>query len=187
MTRDEIISDLYNSKEITKILNKVQPSNIREELKQEMFLALCNLSDEKFWSLYNSKSVNGVPFYGIYNKNGNAGLRFWLVRCMLNMVYSTSMNQPFYRNFRVKFETFQDHSNIEETLTEEFENKEAKELLFNKLEDRRKELSWYENKLLDTWCELGMSSAKVSRETQIPYMSIIRTISVIKKKLTDES
>lgn len=105
---------------------------------------------------------------------------------MLNMIYSTSMNQPFYRNYRVKFETFQDHSNLEELIPEEFENKEVKEKLFNKLEDRRKELSWYENKLLDTWCELGMSSAKVSRETQIPYMSIIRTITVIKKKLADE-
>lgn len=173
MTRNDIISKLYESKEIATALRKMQPAQLREELKQEMFISLCQISDEKFWS--------------IYNNNGVAGLKFWLVRTMLNMIYSTSMNQPFYRNFRVKFETFQDHSNIEETLPEEFENKEVKEVLFTKLEDRRKELSWYENKLLDTWCELGMSSAKVSRETQIPYMSIIRTISVIKKKLTDES
>lgn len=173
MNRNDLIAKLYESKEIATALRKMQPAQLREELKQEMFISLCQLSDDKFWAIYNN---NGLP-----------GLKFWLVRTMLNMIYSTSMNQPFYRNFRVKFETFQDHSNLEETLSEEFENKEAKEVLFNKLEDRRKDLSWYENKLLDTWCELGMSSAKVSRETQIPYMSIIRTITVIKKKLADES
>lgn len=168
-TRSDLIAKIYESKEIASALRKMQPAELREELKQEMFVCLCQLSDEKFWSIYNN---NGLP-----------GLKYWLVRTMLNMIYSTSINQPFYRNFRFKFDSLDNLENLAEA---EGNDKETKEYLYLKLEDNRKELSWYENKLLDTWCDLGMSSAKVSRETHIPYMSIIRTITQIKSKLRDE-
>lgn len=92
MSRNEIISTLYESKEIAQALRKMQPASLREELKQEMFMALCNISDEKFW--------------GIYNNNGIPGLKFWLVRTMLNMIYSTGLNTPFFRHFRQKNEEF---------------------------------------------------------------------------------
>ena len=184
MTRSQIIEELYNSKEIKQALMKMQPANLREELKQEMFLALCSISDEKFWSLYNSKGVNGVPFWGVYNKNGNAGIQFWLVRCMLNMIYSTGMNQPFFRHFRAKFESI---DGIEDLVQIEDDSKDYKEKLFNRVEVARKELSWYEDMLLDTYVELNFNQTEISRKTGIPYMSIVKTISNIKKKIRDEA
>ena len=182
MTRSQITSELYQSKEIAQILNKVNPPNLREELKQEMFLALCNLNDEKFWSLYNSKAVNGVPFYGIYNNNGNAGLRFWLVRCMLNMIYSTGVNQPFFKNFRLKHEElFIDRQDIIDE-----KNTNHLEALYDLMEKKRAELTWYENELLNTWTDLNFNQKEISRQTGIPYMSIVKTISIIKQKLRDD-
>jgi len=85
MTRSQIIEQLYNSKEIKSALMKMQPSNLRDELKQEMFLNLCAITEDKFWA--------------IYNNNGVDGLKFWLVRTMLNLIYSTRMNQPFFKIF----------------------------------------------------------------------------------------
>jgi hypothetical protein len=182
MTRAEITEMLYKSKEIESALMKIQPPRLREELKQEMFLALCSISDEKFWSLYHSKGVNGVPFYGIYSKNGMAGVQFWLVRCMLNMIYSTSRNQPFFKNFRTNFESIDGLENIPEL---EDNSKEAKELLFIQVESNRKDLTWYENTMLETYIDLGFNQTEVSRRTKIPYQSVVKTITVIKKKLRD--
>ena len=170
MTRSQIIEELYNSKEIKQALMKMQPANLREELKQEMFLNLCSISEDKFWA--------------IYNNNGTSGLKYWLVRCMLNMIYSTGMNQPFFRHFRAKFESIDE---IHELVQIEDESKDYKEKLFNRVEVARKELSWYEDMLLDTYVELNFNQTEISRKTGIPYMSIVKTISNIKKKIRDEA
>jgi hypothetical protein len=167
-TRSELIAELYESKEIASALRKMQPASLRDELRQEMFVSLCSISDEKFWS--------------IYNNNGLGGLKFWLVRCMLNMIYSTSMNQPFFRNFRAKYEAIDGFQNIPEV---EDNSKEAKELLFIQVESNRKNLTWYEDTMLDTYIDLGFNQTEVSRRTKIPYQSVVKTITVIKKKLRD--
>jgi len=173
MTRNEIINELYNSKEIAQALRKMQPTSLREELKQEMFLALCSISDSKF--------------YAIYENNGLQGLKFWLVRTMLNMVYSNSINQPFFRHFRQRNEEFNVNYHDGNFNPFEAENIDLKEKLFNKVEEGRKQLSWYENNLLDTYVELGFNQMEVTRKTKIPYQSVIKTIVIIKKKLRDET
>jgi DNA-directed RNA polymerase specialized sigma24 family protein len=169
MNRNEIISKLYESKEIASALRKMQPAQLREELRQEMFISLCQLSDEKFW--------------GIFNNNGVAGLKFWLVRCMLNMIYSTSINQPFYRNFRMKWEILDGFENVSDNFNS---NHDYKEVLFNQIEDNRKLLSWYENEMLNTYIDLGFNQTEISRQTKIPYQSIVKTIQIIKKKLREQ-
>jgi hypothetical protein len=165
-TRSELITELYQSKELASALNKMQPAEIRADLKQEMFISLCSITDEKFWAIY---ECNGIP-----------GLKFWLVRTMLNMIRSTGMNQPFYKNFRAKFESLEGFEN----LTEEYDDSaNDKELLFNKIEQGRKGLSWYEDRMLDTYMDLGFNQTEVSRRTQIPYQSVVKTIKIIKDKL----
>jgi DNA-directed RNA polymerase specialized sigma24 family protein len=168
-SRSQIIAELYESKEIASALRKMQPASLREELRQEMFVSLCSISDDKFWS--------------IYNNNGVGGLKFWLVRCMLNMIYSTSMNQPFFKNFRAKFESIEGFDNIADV---EDNSKQEKELLFIKVEQNRKSLSWYEDRLLKTYMDLGFNQTEVSRRTKIPYQSVVKAITIIRKKLRDD-
>jgi len=170
MTRSQIIEELYNSKEIKQALMKMHPANLREELKQEMFLNLCSITDDKFWS--------------IYNNNGVSGLKYWLVRCMLNMIYSTGMNQPFFRHYRARFESIDD---VQELAQVNDDSKEYKESLFNQVDSARKSLSWYEDRLLDTYVELNFNQTEISRRTGIPYMSIVKTIANIKKKIRNEA
>lgn len=170
MTRSQIIEELYNSKEIKQALMKMHPANLREELKQEMFLNLCAITEDKFWA--------------IYNNNGFDGLKYWLVRTMLNLIYSTRMNQPFFRHFRARFESIDD---IQELAQVYDDSKEYKESLFNQVESARKSLSWYEDRLLDTYVELNFNQTEISRRTGIPYMSIVKTIANIKKKIRNEA
>ena len=170
MARNQIISELYTSKEISQALRKMQPAHLRDELKQEMFVSLCSISDEKFWHLYENKA-----------------LKFWLVRCMLNTVYSTGINQPFFKNFRHKHEEL--YANEPEFYANHVTTDEERnhlEVLFDQMEEKRAGLSWYENELLNTWSDLNFNQKEISRKTGIPYMSVVKTISVIKQKLRDE-
>jgi hypothetical protein len=168
-TRSELIAELYESKEIASALRKMQPASLRDELRQEMFVSLCSITDEKFWS--------------IYNNNGLGGLKFWLVRCMLNMIYSSKPTDYFYRHFRMKFETLEPLENIQDVLDN---SKEQKELLFIKVEQNRKSLSWYEDRMLEAWIDLGFNQTEVSRKTKIPYQSVVKAITIIRKKLRDD-
>ena len=144
----------------------MQPVSLRDDLRQEMFISLCTLSDEKFWNLYE-----------------NNALKFYLVRAMLNMIRSTGMNQPFFRNFRAKFESIEEIENLEDQIDT---SKDQKEILFDLLDSKRKTLCWYEDSLLDQYVASGFNQMEVHRKTKIPYPSIVKTIALIKKKLKDE-
>lgn len=165
-SRNEIIEELYLSKDISQALRKMQPASLRDDLRQEMFISLCTLSDEKFWNLYE-----------------NNALKFYLVRAMLNMIRSTGMNQPFFRNFRAKFESIEEIEHLEDQIDN---SKDQKEILFDLLDSKRKTLCWYEDRLLDQYVESGFNQMDVHRKTKIPYPSIVKTIALIKKKLKDE-
>lgn len=144
----------------------MQPASLRDDLRQEMFISLCNLSEEKFWSLHE-----------------NNALKFYLVRAMLNMIRSTGMNQPFFKNFRAKFESIEEIDNIADQIDD---RKDEKEKLFDLLDERRKDLCWYENTLLDQYVASNFNQMELHRKTRIPYPSIVKTISLIKNKLKDE-
>ena len=165
-SRNEIIEELYLSKDISQALRKMQPASLRDDLRQEMFISLCNLSDQKFWNLYE-----------------NNALKFYLVRAMLNMIRSTGMNQPFFKNFRAKFESIEEIDNIADQIDD---RKDEKEKLFDLLDERRKDLCWYENTLLDQYVASNFNQMELHRKTRIPYPSIVKTISLIKNKLKDE-
>jgi hypothetical protein len=168
-TRQEIIADLYISKEVKNTLSKMQPASIREDLKQEIFLILCNLSEEKFWNLVN-----------------NNALKFWFARTMLNLIYQSRPSESFFKNFRAKFECLDDFNLLPDTLGESDDNKEVIEQTLIKLENSVNELHWYEKGILEIYIDCKMNQKKVSRETKIPYMSIVRTITTIKDKIKND-
>lgn len=168
-TRQNIISELYISKEVNKALSKMQPAQLRDDLKQEIFLILCNLSEEKFWNLYN-----------------NNALKFWFVRTMLNLIYQSRPSESFFKNFRAKFECIDDFNKLPDLLEDVNDNKVDKEVIFEKLELSVNDLHWYERGLLEVYIECKMNKKEVARQTKIPYMSIVNTISVIKTKIKED-
>jgi len=93
------------------------------------------------------------------------------------------MNQPFFKNFRAKFESIEEIDNIADQIDD---RKDEKEKLFDLLDDRRKDLCWYENTLLDQYVASNFNQMELHRKTRIPYPSIVKTISLIKNKLKDE-
>ena len=158
MDRNRIIADLYQDKDILAAVGKMNPPELREDLLQEMFLVLCQKSDEDIQKMHE----------GGY-------LKFFLVRTMLNMIKSD--RSTFYKQFRAVFSEFNDwHSKY---LTDEFE---AKEGTLKCVTDALDGLAWYEREILKLYSE-KRNIVQISRETKIPYRSLFKTIQNAKTKM----
>lgn len=81
MTRDSIITQLFHSREFNDCINKMDPEHLRDDLKSEVMLVLCEKEDAFITSMYQKGQ-----------------LRFWVIRVVLNMVQSKT--SAFYKTFR---------------------------------------------------------------------------------------
>lgn len=182
--RNSIVKELYCSKEFDDVINKMQPAQIRDDLRSEVALALLELPEKNFINIQN--------------------IKFYAVRIIMNMV--TNQNHPFYKKFRNKFEQLQDWNEINEEKDLKINN--AKEIEWEELQyaDRlKRELSeekvmlilndwengndnsnWYKASLIKIYLKLG-DYRSIERKTGIShvaaYNTIKKTIQEIKLKI----
>ena len=81
MNRMQTIEHLYRSREVDEALSKMQPEDLRDDLKQECFMVLLELPEERFTQLQQ-----------------DGALKFFFIRTMLNMIRSNTSG--FYRKYR---------------------------------------------------------------------------------------
>jgi hypothetical protein len=147
--RDFIIQEMYLSTDINDAIGKMNPIDLQDDLRQEVFLVLCEMDEEKLFEMYD----------GGY-------LKYFIVRTILNMAKSDRSN--FYKKFRQVYQ--------EIPLTYEVKKEDYDEGLMNKLEKGLEVLHWYEAELLKLYANNGKNLLAISRETKIPYRSLIKTI-----------
>lgn len=85
MNKQKIILQLWENKELNDAIEKMHPEELREDLKSELFVVLCEMDEIKLVDMFD----RGV-------------IRFYLVRTMLNMMQSNT--SQFYKTFRKQFE-----------------------------------------------------------------------------------
>lgn len=149
MKRDFIISLMYNSPDINEAIGKMQPYELQDDLRQEVFLVLCEMNEEKLFEMYEQ-----------------GYLKYFIVRTILNMAKSDRSN--FYKKFRQLYQ--------EIPLSYEVKKEEYDETLVEKLEEGMQVLHWYEAELLKLYAENGKNLLAISRDTKIPYRSLLKTI-----------
>ena len=159
MNRQSILAEFYQSKDFNKALAKFKPASLRDDLKQEVVMVLCEMDETKLIGLYTRKE-----------------LIFYSVRIMLNLINSTKVNQRFYRLFRQPVMEFIDNFDAPQ---EEYNHE--KDILIEIIEKKMQDLTWYERRLLTELTETTMY--KLSIATKIPYTSIYNTVKKIKEKL----
>jgi hypothetical protein len=147
--RDFIIQEMYLSTDINDAIGKMNPIDLQDDLRQEVFLVLCEMDEEKLFEMYD----------GGY-------LKYFIVRTILNMAKSDRSN--FYKKFRQVYQ--------EIPITYEIKKEDYDEGLMNKLEKGLEVLHWYEAELLKLYANNGKNLLAISRETKIPYRSLIKTI-----------
>lgn len=156
--RNKIIEDLYADKDISNAIAKMQPAHLQDDLRQEMFLVLCELEEKRLFEMH----TNGY-------------LKFYLVKTMLTMMKSD--RSTFYNKYRKTLneinETILNTTDVPDTVNEE---------MIQKANAAFNELHWYQQGVFRLYSENGNIS-ELSRETKIPYRSLSKTISDTKQKL----
>lgn len=188
MTKDQILSDLFVSADFNACIGKMKPEHLRDDLKSEVMLILCESAEEKIVGLHQA-----------------GGLTYYTVRIILNLIQSNT--SPFYKKFR----QFNQHllSNEGSTVSNELgqsviasadlgvdylmereseSNQEYAGMVFGIMEEReRKEkledlaldqinsLYWYDQEIVKLYMKLGSYRA-IEAETGIPWESCYKTV-----------
>lgn len=154
MGRNEIIEQLYKSKEVNDAFSKMQPIELQYDLKAEVFLVLCEMDEEKL--------------IGMYNRNE---IKFYIVRTMLNMIKSD--RSGFWKKYR-------NYTEYNAKDISEIEQNDITDKMIKSIEN----LYWYNKKILELYTyDFNCNAKALSRETGIPYMSLVRTLKQTKNQL----
>lgn len=153
MEKNAIITELYLSKDINDAIGKMQPYELQDDLRQEVFLVLCEMDEERLMQMFN-----------------DGYLKYFIVRTILNMAKSDRSN--FSKTFRKVYEEVGDNMH-DETYDES---------LTQKLYKSMEVLHWYEREIFKLFSESG-NLLQVSRDTKIPYRSLLKTIKKVKTLL----
>lgn len=149
MNRQAIITELYNSADINNAIGKMQPFELQDDLRQEVFMVLCEMEEARLFQMYSE-----------------GYLKYFIVRTILNMAKSDRSN--FHKKFR------QVYSEI--PVSYEVTKEEYNEDVILRLEKGMEVLHWYERELLNIYANNGKNLLAISRETKIPYRSLLKTI-----------
>jgi hypothetical protein len=158
VTKSHIIEQLYADKDIAQAIGKMQPVDLQDDLRQEMFMVLCEMDEKKLMDMHEK-----------------GFLKFYLVRTMLSMIKSD--RSTFFNKFRKQVEEW----------SVQYDSKEDEpypmdEMIY-KLNKSMDILHWYEKEIFKLYSESGMNIMELSRNTKIPYRSLSLTIKKVKTYL----
>jgi hypothetical protein len=176
MTRNEIIEELFTGKNFNDCIAKMEPAHLRDDLKQEIAVIICQWTDAKVIGLHQEGS-----------------LEYYVVRVIINQIQSSS--SEFFKKFRKQNYVFiDDVQDIhEEQISIEWDPKRkhkyligatsdidiAERLLREELEDYTIEqiesLYWYDAEMIKMYLKHGTYRA-IMQETKIPYISCYKNI-----------
>ena len=158
MVKNEIITQFWDSKEVNDAFEKMQPEELRYDLKAEVFLVLCEMDEMKL--------------VGMFERNE---LKFYIVRITLNMIKSD--RSTFYKNYRNHIEFVNIDKDFDVINYDKLD-------LVDKLEKNLEGLHWYNKEILKLYAiDFKKNAKELSRKTGIPYMSLVRTINKTKKQM----
>jgi hypothetical protein len=152
--KNEIVAELYGSKEFNDCIGKMEPEHLRDDLKAEVTLILLETEERKLMEIYAA-----------------GALKFYTVRIILNLIQSkTSL---FYKRYRQQVTEITDRfmaeeqQDIEERMTREDMEDEAMKEIDN--------LYWYNAGIVKLYLKHGNYRA-IEEDTGIPYSSAYKTI-----------
>lgn len=160
---------------MNKLIQKIEPVELQEDLKQELFIVICELDED--------------VLIGMFNDNV---LKYYCVRIILNM--GKSYTSSFYIKYRkqeslLSYQDF-DGKEFDERLMQiqnQKDNtykiaKEARNILSN-LEKTGIRDDYYYSNLFNAYVECGCSSKKLSEQTKIPERTIRLAVANTRKYL----
>lgn len=153
-TKNEIIEQLYKSREFNDCIGKMEPEHLRDDLRSEVVLILLETPEEKIKQLH--EQVNGLKYY--------------TVRIILNLIQSKT--SKFYKQYRQQLAQLHDRFAYEAA---DLEEREQREQVEDKAMSEIDNLYWYNKEMVKLYIEHGNYRA-IEEITRIPYSSAYKTI-----------
>ena len=161
--KQSILSELYQSKDVAELIRKIKPAGIREDLRQHVFLILCEKDSGSIIEMHSSNQ-----------------LKFLFVRLVMNCIYFS--RTPFENLFRNKTEIPTDSAFFLKDSRHADHNEDHEREI--KCKEEYDKLYWYNKELLDRYLHHGNYRA-VSEETGIPLKSIYNSVQKAKKQIKE--
>jgi hypothetical protein len=153
-TKNQIIEELYRSKEFNDCISRMEPDHLRDDLRAEVTLILLETDEQKLLAIH----------------AGNA-LKFYTVRIIINLIQSkTSL---FYKKYRQQMAEITDRFIAEQA--DDFKERAAKEDIEDKALKEIDNLYWYNSGIVKLYLKHGNYRA-IEEDTGIPYSSAYKTI-----------
>jgi DNA-directed RNA polymerase specialized sigma subunit len=154
MDKNKIIEQFWLNEEVNQAFAKMQPEELQYDLKVEVFMVLLEMDDAKLCGLYERNEI-----------------KFYIVRTMLNMIKSG--RSGFWKKYR----NYTEYVGREIVETEDV-------VVIDIMEQAIENLHWYQKEILNLYTfNFNKNAKELSRQTGIPYMSIIRTLKQTKTEL----
>lgn len=154
MGKNEIVAELFTSKEFNDCIGKMEPEHLRDDLRAEVALILLETDERKLIEIH-----------------ANGGLKYYTVRIIMNLIQSkTSLFYKLYRQQVVeitdRYMKGEDQDIEARALKEDLEDKAIKEI---------DNLYWYNGEMVRLYLKYGNYRA-IQQNTRIPYSSAYKTI-----------
>ena len=154
MGKNEIVEQLFTSKEFNDCINKMEPDHLRDDLRAEVVLILLETEEKKLIEIHAS-----------------GGLRYYIARIIVNSIMSKT--SPFYKRYRQQLVEITDKYIAGEE--QDLEARAAKEDMEDKAIKEIDNLYWYNGEMVKLYLKHGNYRA-IEEETRIPYTSAYKTI-----------
>jgi hypothetical protein len=152
--RNEIVTELYNSKEFNDCIGKMEPDHLRDDLRAEVALILLETEDKRLIEIHTA-----------------GALKFYTVRIILNLIQSkTSL---FYKRYRQQAAEITDRFMADEQL--DIEERMTREDMEDQAMKEIDNLYWYNAGIVKLYLKHGNYRA-IEQDTGIPYSSAYKTI-----------
>lgn len=152
-TKNQIIEELYKSKEFNECIGKMEPEHLRDDLRAEVTLILLETEEQRLIAIHAA-----------------GALRYYTVRIIINLIQSkTSL---FYKRYRQQMTEITDRLAYEET---DFEERATKEEIEEQAMKEIDNLYWYNSDIVKLYLTHGNYRA-IQDLTGIPYSSAYKTI-----------
>lgn len=154
MGKNEIVAELFTSKEFNDCINKMEPDHLRDDLRSDVTLILLETEESKLMDIYSA-----------------GALKFYTVRIILNLIQSkTSL---FYKRYRQQVAEITDRFMAEEQqdIVERMTREDMEDQAMKEIDN----LYWYNAGIVKLYLKHGNYRA-IEQDTGIPYSSAYKTI-----------
>lgn len=169
MTRNQVIEELFTGKNFNDCLQKMEPDYLREDLKQEVAVIVCEWPEEKVIGLYQRKELD-----------------FYVVRVILNLVKSkTSPFAKRYRTLHIELPIAEIVDTTDRDREDQEQLREYAARVYSRYEEwgiEKDNNLYYQYHLIKLYLDTGNFRA-IEQLTRIPFTSCYKTIKKSLKEL----